>query len=49
MLVPHQLRISAVDFIGENGEIVQVTKPVILCGRLENYYKWLTSVTSTSK
>ena len=45
MLVPHQLCISAVDFIGENAEIVQVTKPVILCGGLENDYKWLASVT----
>ena len=45
MLASHQLRISAVDFIGENGEIVQVAKPVILSGVLENYYKWLATVT----
>ena len=44
MIVSHQLRISPLDFIGENEEIVQVLKPVIFCDGIENYYKWLTTL-----
>jgi hypothetical protein len=44
MMASHQLRISAVDFIGEDEEIVQVAKPDILYDDLAHYHDWLATL-----
>ncbi|CAB3988973.1 Hypothetical predicted protein [Paramuricea clavata] len=43
-MASHQLRISAVDFIGEDKEIVRVAKPDILYDDLEHYHDWLATL-----